>query len=72
MKTTDSKKNLIVADFKLFKEWFTKSYHLLNKEIRERALEIPSLGCAKYSERKIARNFGPGVPLSVRYNTFLT
>ena len=40
---------------------------MINKETKK-ALESPSLGCSKTSERSVSGNGGTGVPLVVNYN----
>ena len=43
---------------------------MVNKETK-RALESPSLGRSKTSERSVSGNCGKGVPLVVNYNPIL-
>ena len=68
-----SKKSDLVTNVGKLKDWFKESGYLedmVNKETK-RALEIPSLGCSKTSERSVSDNCGTGVPLVVNYNPVL-
>ena len=55
------------------KDWFKERdcpEDMVNKETKW-ALESPSLGCSKTSERSVSGNCGTGVPLVVNYNPVL-
>ena len=67
------KKNDVVANIRKLKDWFKgRGYpeDMVNKETK-RALESPSLGRFKTSERSVSGNGGTGVPLVVNYNHIL-
>ena len=63
MRRICSKKNDLVANIGKLKEWFKERGYLedmVNKETK-RALETPSLGRSKTSERSVSGNCGTGV-----------
>ena len=67
------KKSDLVANIGKLKDWFKERGYpedMVNKETK-RALESPSLGCSKTSEKSVSGNFGTGVPLAVNYNSAL-
>ena len=73
MRRICSKKNNLVAIIGKLMDWFKERGYpedMVNKETK-RALESPSLGRSKTSERSVSGNCGKGVPLVVNYNPIL-
>ena len=73
MRRICSKKSDLVANIGKLKDWFKERGYpedMVNKETK-RALESPSLGRSKTSERSVSGNCGTGVPLVVNYNPAL-
>ena len=70
MRRIGSKKSDLVATVRKLKDWFRESSYpenMVNKETK-RALESPSLGCSKTSERSVSGNGGTEVCLVVNFN----
>ena len=73
MRRICSKRSDLVANVEELKDWFRESgfpEDMVNKEAK-RALETPSLGRSKTSERSVPSNSRTGVPLVFNYNPFL-
>ena len=73
MRRICSKKKNLVANVRKLKDWFKERGYpedMVNKETK-RALESPSLGRSKTSERSVSGNGGTEVPLVVNYNPIL-
>ena len=73
MRRICSKKSDLVANIGKFKGWFKERGYpenMFNKETK-RALESPSLGHSKRSERSVSGNCGTWVQLLVNYNPAL-
>ena len=67
------KKSYLVANVRKLKDKFQERGYpedMVNKETK-RALESPSLGRSKTSERSVSGNGGTGVPLLINYNPIL-
>ena len=73
MRRIYSKKSDLVANVRKLKDWFKERGYpedMVNKETK-RALESPSLGRTKISERSTSGNCGTREPLVVNYNPIL-
>ena len=73
MRRICSKKNNLVAIIGKLMDWFKERGYpedMVNKETK-RALESPSLGRSKTSERSVSGNCRAGVALVVNYNPIL-
>ena len=73
MRRICSKKGDLVVNLRKLKDWFKERGYpedMVNKKT-ERALESPSLGQSKASERSVLGNHGTGVPLVVNCNPIL-
>ena len=73
MRKICSKVSNLVANVRNFEHWFKERDYpenVVDKETK-RALESPSLGCSKTSERSVSRNCGTGVPLLVNCNPII-
>ena len=73
MRRICSKKSDLVANIGKLKNWFKERGYpedMVNKGTK-RALETPSLGRSKTSERSVSGNCGTRVPLVVNYNPIL-
>ena len=73
MRRIYSKKSDLVTNVRKLTNWLKERGYpedMVNKETK-RALESPSLGRSKTSERSVSGNGGTGVPLVVNYNSIL-
>ena len=73
MKRICSKKSDLVTSVRKLKDWLKEGGYpedMVNKETK-RALESPSLGHSKTSERSESGNCRTGVPLVVNYSPIL-
>ena len=74
MRRICSERSDLVANFRKFRYWFREKGYvqdMVNKETK-RALETPSLGRSKTSERSILGNGGTRAPQVVNCNSFLS